>query len=211
VSGAQSPLARARDAIATRPGGPPHPGILAAAVAVAVGLAGLWYGLDAGRNPGGAAGGGAAAVSPSAAPTSADVGGVTASGDIVVRGAYFRPSTGTAAAVAYLTMTNTGQSPDTMTSIYCGAAATTDFYGPSDTATPSVRSRQSTGTFTLAPQQTVKLGPAGGGKIALTKLAGALRAGDSVSVLMTFKRSGQVLVDVPVIAANAPLPDGAGP
>jgi periplasmic copper chaperone A len=211
MSRAQSPLARARDAIATRPGGPPHPGILAAAVAVVVGLAGLWYGLDAGRDPGPATGGGAAAVSPSAAPTSADVGGVTATGDIVVRGAYFRPSKGTASALAYLTMTNTGQTPDTMTSIYCGAASSTDFYGPADRTTPSVRSRQSTGTFTVQGGQTVKLGPAGGGRIALTKLAGALRAGDSVSVLLTFRRSGQVLVDVPVIAADAPLPDGAGP
>jgi periplasmic copper chaperone A len=209
VSRSPTALSRARDAIATRPGGPPHPGILAAAVAVIVGLAGLWYGLDAGRGDTG--GGSAAAVSPTVAPTSADVGGVTATGDIVVRGAYFRVSTGTAAALGYLTMTNTGQTPDTLTSVYCGAAASTDFYGPADTATPSVRSQQNDGTFAVAAGQTVKLGPVGGGKIALTKLAGALRAGDSVSLLLTFKRSGQVLVDVPVLAANAPLPDGAGP
>jgi copper(I)-binding protein len=138
-------------------------------------------------------------------------GGGAASGDIVVRGAYLRQPAAPDVAAAYMSITNTGSLPDTLLSVYSGAARVTGLYNvPAPGATPTVQTGHvPSGPYQLAAGATLKLAPAGG-HILLSQLTGPLRAGDQVSMVLTFQRNGQVLVEVPVIAIGARAPDGTG-
>jgi copper(I)-binding protein len=206
---------------AAHPGGRVHPGFLAALVVVLAGLAGLTYGAGAGpaggvgaAGPDGVAGAGGLPATSAAASGPRGAGGASgpgaaAIGDIAVRGAYLRQPAATDAAAVYMSITNTGPQPDTLLSVYSGAARSSqlvDLPAASSVQTGPVPA----GPYVLGPRATLRLAPAGG-KVLLSQLTGPLRAGDQVSVVLTFQRTGQVLVEVPVIAASAPTPSGAGP
>jgi periplasmic copper chaperone A len=194
-----------------------HPALLVAAVTAAVGLAGLWYGHGPGPTAAaGSAAGGAAAGQPGTSVSGQDAheghesgsgagpsaGGTATAGDITVRGGYLREPYLPGAASAYLSIANTGAQPDTLVSAYCGAARNTALRDVPGAATaPS-------GLVTIGPRATLTLSP-GHGRLVLSGLTGALRPGDSVSLLLTFQRSGQVLVELPVLAIGATAPDGS--
>lgn len=215
-----------------QPGGRVHPALVAALVAAAVGLAGLWYGQSAGAGSGTGAGAGQAADSavpsgPDGTTPDADehaghggapgsgAGGASATvGDISVRGGYLREPASPTVAAAYLSITNTGAQPDTLLSAYCGAARSTtlhDVPGASAASLPPSGSGSGghvpAGPVTIAAGATLTLSP-GHGHLMLTELAGPLRLGDNVSLLLSFQRTGQVLVELPVVAIGAPAPDG---
>ena len=180
-----------------RPGVPA--GFVAAAVAVVLGVAGLIVGArsDAGQNAPGAAAANTAPVPP--------VNGTTV-GDLTVYDAYIRQPASPDVAAAYLTVRNDGKAADRLSSAYCGAAGTTSVHADSADMKPG---DEATSTPLQVPANaTVSLTPAKG-HIMLENLTGALRAGDTVSLLLRFDKAGQVLLDVPVISITAPAPGGA--
>jgi copper(I)-binding protein len=216
-----------------QPGARVHPALVAALVAAAVGLAGLWYGQSAGAGGGSGAGAGQAAGSAASSgpdrtgpgadehaghgePPDSGLGGASATvGDISVHGGYLRQPTSPTVAAAYLSITNTGRQPDTLLSAYCGAARSTtlhDVPGASGARLPPSGSglggHVPAGPVTIAGGATLTLSP-GHGHLMLTELAGPLRPGDNVSLLLSFQRTGQVLVELPVVAIGAPAPDGS--
>jgi hypothetical protein len=206
------------------PGRRLHPALVAAVLAVAVGLAGLWYGhgaesTAAGGGPsqavGPATGGSAAAGGATGSGAAASAGGSATVGDITVRGGYLREPASPSVAAGYLTITDTGSRPDTLLSAYCGAARSTALHDiPAAGSIPSPGGggdpdrHVPSGSVTIGAGATLTLSP-GHGHLMLTGLTGALRPGDSVSLLLTFQRAGQVLVELPVVAIGAPAPDGS--
>jgi copper(I)-binding protein len=216
-----------------------HPALVAAVVAAAVGVAGLWYGGSAGAGAGAGAGAAPAAGEPSGGPAGAAghesghesgdesgggsgagsdtgaVGGGATAGDIIVRGGYLREPASPTVAAAYLSITNTGEQPDTLLSVYCGAARSTTLHDVPGAAPATSKASGGgsgghvpSGPVTIAPGATLTLSP-GHGHLMLTELAGPLRPGDNVSLLLSFQRSGQVLVELPVLAIGALAPDGS--
>ena len=204
---------RVRDVLAARPGGRrPHPGFAAAALALLLGVAGLWWGAAAGSS-GGSVDPAGSAVAPGSG-ASAVTGGAATTGDITVRGAYLREPASPATAVAYLTIANTGTRPDTLVSVYCGAARDTTLHdvavaGTAPTATVD-SGHSPSGPLTIGGGASVTLAP-GRGHVMLEGLTGPLRAGDRVSMLLTFQRTGQVLVQLPVVGIGTPAPTGPTP
>jgi copper(I)-binding protein len=200
---------RLRGGLAAQPGGRVHPGFFAAAVVLLVGLLGLVYGAGGQAEQAAGAAGGAAVPAPATAATSGG-GGSATFGDITVRGAYIRQPAVPDLATAYMSITNKGTQPDTLVSAYSGAAKLTGLYnvpapGTTPTAVPS--GHQPSGPYQLAGGATLRL-VEGGGHILLSQLTGPLKAGDKVSMVLTFQRTGQVLIEVPVIALTAATPAG---
>jgi periplasmic copper chaperone A len=174
-------------------------GFVAAAVAVILGVAGLVIGAR--DNAGQGAPGAAAGSSPAAAP----VNGTTV-GNLTVYDAYIRQPASPDVAAAYLTVRNDGNTPDRLSSAYCGAAGTTSVHADSAAMQPGDEAKST--PLAVPADATVSLTPAKG-HIMLDKLTGTLKAGDTVSLLLRFDNAGQVLLDVPVISITAPAPGGA--
>lgn len=184
-----------------------RPAYVAAAVALALGAAGLVRGVV---GPGTAAGAQLAATQPGATRPP----GVSA-GDITVTGAYVREPASPDVVVAYLTIVNSGRQPDTLLSVTTGAARSAAVYGiPASTVPASTSAgaggaggHQAAGPLVVPAGATIALAP-GGGHLMLTSLTGPIRPGQRVSLLLYFQRAGQLLVDAPVIAIAAPAPTG---
>lgn len=177
-------------------------GLVAAAIACLLGVVGLVRGLtpsDAGDGPTEAA-----AVS---VPADAVV-----TGDIAVYGAYLREPASPDTAAAYLTMVNLGDQDDRLIEVASGASTSASIHDvrtgaeptPNPTGGASV-GMDETGAVTLSPGKKITLSP-GNGHIMLEGLTGTLSAGQQVSLLLTFDRAGQVLLQVPVIGIGAPVP-----
>jgi copper(I)-binding protein len=130
----------------------------------------------------------------------------TTVGNLTVYDAYIRQPASPDVAAAYLTVRNDGDTPDRLSSAYCGAAGTTSVHADSAEMQPG-ESAKST-PLVVPADATVSLKPAKG-HIMLDKLTGPLKAGDTVSLLLRFDKAGQVLLDVPVISIAAPAPGGA--
>jgi copper(I)-binding protein len=180
-----------------------RPAYLAAAVALVLGAAGLVRGAAASVTP---------AEPPGSTATSRPPG--TAVGDIVVSGAYVRQPASPDVVAAYLTITNTGSAPDTLESVSTGAAAKAELHdvpGALPGAPPGQAgdTHRATGPLTIAPGASITLSP-GKGHIMLENPTGTLKPGDRVSLVLTFTRAGQILVEAPVVAIGAPVPAGGG-
>lgn len=194
-------------------------GVLLALVAFGLGVAGLLFGgmavndVDSpgGGNPGGSGGSGGS-------------GGVVV-GSVRVFGAYVREPASPDVAAAYLSIQNTGDQPDELVSASSGASRTVTIHGADGGAAsgttsagpgggagggsedPGTQGMSPSGPLTISGGTTVTLAPARG-HLMLEGLAGPLRPGDRVSLLLTFQRAGQVLVDAPVVAIADPAPSG---
>jgi len=171
-------------------------GFVAAAVAVLLGVGGLVVGARDG------AGQNAAPAAGAASPTPAPVNGTTV-GALTVYDAYIRQPASPDVAAAYLTVRNSGDTADRLSSAYCGAAGTTSVHADSAAMQPGDSARST--PLQVPAGATVSLAPAKG-HIMLDKLTGTLKAGDTVSLLLRFDKAGQVLLDVPVISITAPAP-----
>lgn len=181
------------------PGGP-----LLALAAFALGMLGLVFGaLPA---PGSASGGHGQASAPQ--------GGVVA-GSIRVFGAYVREPASPDVAAAYLSIANTGDIADTLVSVSSGASRSVTLHDVPGAASSTPQGQAGSGgmtpsgPLTIPGGTTVTLAPTRG-HLMLEGLAGPLRPGDRVSLLLTFRHAGQVLVDAPVIAIADPAPTGQG-
>ena len=162
----------------------PLPAVVGAAVLALVGGAGLIRGAQ--PLPAGNVG------TPSSAP-------------IVVSGAYVRaPAPPTDAAAAYFTVYNTTATPDRLQTVLSGAGAETVLHV--QTANGMVIS--SAGP--VIPAHGSLVFKAGAGHVMIQKLYGTLKAGQSVSLELTFQHAGIVDVTAPVIALGAPVPTSGG-
>jgi len=166
-------------------------GLVAAAVAVLLGVGGLVAGA---REQDG----------PDTGTTAPAAVGSTV-GDLTVTDVYIRQPLSPEVASAYLTLRNDGDAADALVSAYCGAARTTTVHGDSAAMGPGETAEQS--PVAVPAGSVVSLTPAKG-HIMLDGLTGPLVAGDTVSLLLRFEKAGQVLVDVPVIGTDAPAPGG---
>lgn len=177
-------------------------GRVAAAVACLLGVAGLVRGLVP-SDPSGAG------PTQAAVPVPADA---VVTGDIAVYGAYLREPASPDTAAAYLTMVNVGDQDDRLIEVASGASRSASIHDvptgaeptPNPTGGASV-GMDETGDVTLSPGKKITLSP-GNGHIMLEGLTGTLAAGQQVSLLLTFDRAGQVLLQVPVIGIGAPVP-----
>lgn len=154
--------------------------LIAAALLVVAGLAGLVRGAE----------------SPAtAADTAADAAAVSKR-PIVVGGAYVREPANGINTAAYFTVTNNTDAPEVLTAVTSGAGAQTTLHTGSmrPSAGLSIPAR---GSATLSP---------GKGHVMISELYGPLKAGQSVNFQLTFSTSGQVLLTAPVISVTAPAP-----
>jgi periplasmic copper chaperone A len=183
-----------------------RPAYIAAAIALVLGAAGLGIGAFAADTP--------AAVAAAGGSDSGPPDGVSA-GDITVSGAYVRQPASPDVIAAYLSITNSGTEPDTLVAISTGAAKSATLHDvpgvpgvtPNGSPAPTGTEHRPTGPLTIAPGATITLSP-GLGHIMLENPTGTLKVGDRVSLNLTFQRSGQILVEAPVIAIGAPAPTG---
>jgi periplasmic copper chaperone A len=180
-----------------------RPAYIAAAITLVLGAAGLGIGAFATDTP--------AAVAAAGGGDSGPPDGVSA-GDITVSGAYVRQPASPDVIAAYLSITNSGTQPDTLVAISTGVAKSAtlhDVPGVTPTASPAPAGtdHRPTGPLTIPPGITISLSP-GRGHIMLEDPTGTLKVGDRVSLNLTFQRSGQILVEAPVIAIGAPAPTG---
>lgn len=120
-------------------------------------------------------------------------------GDLTIGHPYAFPSPGRTAA-GYLSITNAGDTPDTLTAVRVeGATAsihttTTDAAGVAKMSPVDGLDVPPDGTVTLAPRGT---------HIMLMDLAKPLRVGDSLPATLVFEKAGEVAVDFKVDARGS--------
>ncbi|MEO9240490.1 MAG: copper chaperone PCu(A)C [Jatrophihabitantaceae bacterium] len=163
--------------------------LLAAALVVLLGLAGLIRG----------------ALPQSSAGAASQPG--TSNADVVVGGAYVREPANGINAAAYFTVYNTTDKADTLVSVTSGAGAQTSLH--TDSADGSMQDAPA-GGLTIPAHGSLSLTP-GKGHAMIEKLYGTLKAGQSVNLQFTFGVAGQVLVTAPVIGVSAPAPTAGAP
>jgi len=158
--------------------------LLAAAVVVLVGLAGLVRGAVPQSV--------ASPASSSDAPTG-----------LVVGGAYVREPANGVTAAAYFTVYNPTGTADQLLSVTSGAGGQTSLH------TEAADGSMQTMTGLAIPAHgSLSLTP-GKGHVMIEKLYGPLKAGQSVNLQLTFAHAGQLLVTAPVIGVTAPAPSGS--
>jgi len=161
--------------------------LVAAGLAILIGMAGLVRGVI----PQSAAGGARSQTSQSA--------------PIVIGGAYVRESAGGTDAAGYFTVFNTSDHSDTLVSVVSGAGAR---------ASVRIESRGSLTTapagLTIPAHGTVALLP-GRGLVMIEGLYGRLKPGQTVNFALNFANGSEVVVTAPVIAVAAPAPTAVAP
>lgn len=185
-------------------------GLVAAALACVLGAVGLVRGLL--PEPAGAAAG-----NEPAQTVPADA---VRQGDLAVYGAYVREPASPDTAAAYFSVTNLGDRSEHLTGLSSGAATSAAVHDvpaaggtasatPADPAEGASVGMTPSGPVEIRPGQTLTLSP-GKGHVMLEGLIGPLVPGQQVSLLLTFEKAGQMLLDVPVIAIGAPAPTAEG-
>jgi copper(I)-binding protein len=158
------------------------PTLIAAGLAVLIGMAGLVRG----------------AVPQSAA---SHAGPQTAA--IVIGGAYVREPATPNNAAAYFTVFNTSGAEDVLTAVSSGAGAQATLHTE---VTGSMTTTEE--GITIPAHSQVTLSP-GKGHLMIEKLYGPLRPGQTVNLQLDFRNNGTILVTAPVIAIGAPAPTAA--
>jgi hypothetical protein len=154
--------------------------LIAAAIAVLLGMAGL--------------------VRGSLPQSSADGGVGTTVQAITVGGAYVREPANDVNAAAYFTVYNSTDAADTLTSVTSGAGAQASLH----TEVNGAMQLNAAGLVVPA-HSTVSLSP-GLGHVMIEQLYGPIKKGQTVNLQLTFARAGQILVTAPVIGVSDPAP-----
>ncbi|HET6210896.1 MAG TPA: copper chaperone PCu(A)C [Jatrophihabitans sp.] len=160
--------------------------LLAAAVVVLLGLAGLVRGAVPQQ-----------AASPSSSSSTDGSVGLT------VGGGYVREPANGVSAAAYFTVYNPTGTADQLLSVTSGAGALTSLH--TEAADGSMRTM--TG-LTVPAHGSLSLTP-GKGHVMIEKLYGPIKAGQSVNLQLSFAHAGQLLVTVPVIGVTAAAPSAS--
>ena len=124
---------------------------------------------------------------------------------IVVSDAYVRASAPpTDAAAAYFTVFNTTAKPDVLETVVSGAGASSVLHVEKN------GQMVVTAAGPVIPPHGSLVFSTGGGHVMIEQLYGPVRAGQSVSLELTFQNAGVVDVTAPVIALGAPAPTSGG-
>lgn len=114
---------------------------------------------------------------------------------------------GAASGAGYMTITNTGTAPDTVSCVSDDASAQCQIH--SMTMEDGVmKMRPVEGGLEIKPGETVTLKP-GGYHVMFVSLKHALEQGQSVKATLKFEHAGTVEVEYPVAAIGAPAPGAA--
>lgn len=130
-------------------------------------------------------------------------------GDIAVYGAYMREPV-TENAAAYFSMTNVGDTADTLIAVSSPVAAAASMHdvgkkAPDGSGGIDSGSMVPTPSVQLKAGQTITLEPAGG-HLMLEKVSGSLQPGAIVNLRLVFETAGTIAVKAPVIALTDPAP-----
>jgi copper(I)-binding protein len=104
---------------------------------------------------------------------------------------------------AFLTIENTGNTPDKLLKAASPMAAHTQVH--TVTMEGDVMRMREVPAIELAPKSTTELKP-GGYHIMLMELSGPLKAGDKFPLTLVFEKAGTITVDVMVEKASMPMP-----
>jgi periplasmic copper chaperone A len=102
---------------------------------------------------------------------------------------------------AFLTVTNTGTTPDRLISVKSAAAETVQVHEMKMEGNV-MRMREISGGLEIAPGATVTLAP-GGLHIMMMGLKAPLKQGDKVPVTLVFEKAGSINVELAVVALGA--------
>jgi periplasmic copper chaperone A len=116
-------------------------------------------------------------------------------GDIVISGAWGRPSIGSGPGAVYFTLRNEGSAPDRLVGVVSPAAGMAMLH--ESYTEDGISKMRMLDAVELPPGQTVTLAPAGL-HLMLTDLAAPLKQGQAVSVELTFEKAGPVRVEARV-------------
>jgi periplasmic copper chaperone A len=113
-------------------------------------------------------------------------------GDIVISGAWGRPSVGSGPGAVYLTLHNEGRAPDRLVGVVTPAAGMAMIH--ESYTEDGISKMRMLDAVELPPGETVTLAPAGL-HVMLTDLAAPLKQGEVVPVDLTFEKAGTVRVE----------------
>ncbi len=141
------------------------------------------------------------ASSPAAIPASTPGTGGADAGDLHIRGAYIPQQASASEAAAYFTVTNSGGTPDTLTSVTTPAAPmvtlhTTVAHGGAETMQMVTR-------LAIPPHGTAAL-TVGRNHLMLMNPVQRLTQGQRVTLTLTFAGAGKVALAVPVVGYTGP-------
>ena len=108
---------------------------------------------------------------------------------------------------AYMTITNNGTTPDELVSAAAPVAGKVELH--THIAEGDVMRMRPVGEIDIGAGQSAMLKP-GGLHIMLMGLKTPLKEGETFPLTLTFKKAGEVTVDVPVQAAGASAPEHMG-
>ncbi len=108
---------------------------------------------------------------------------------------------------AYMTITNNGTTPDELVSAAAPVAGKVELH--THIAEGDVMRMRPVGEIDIGAGQSAMLKP-GGLHIMLMGLKAPLKEGETFPLTLTFKKAGEVTVDVPVQAAGAGAPEHMG-
>jgi copper(I)-binding protein len=114
---------------------------------------------------------------------------------------------GASSAAAYLTVTNSGTTPDRMSCAGSDAAAQCQIHTMS-MENGVMKMRPVEGGLEIRPGETVTLKP-GADHLMLTQLKHPLETGNSIAATLQFEKAGTVKVEVPVLGMGAAAPGPA--
>lgn len=140
-----------------------------------------------------------------AVATAATAGPPVAVGDLQVSDAWARASIGTSRpGAAYLTVTNTGTTPDALVAVETPAAAMPMVHA-TEVSGDGVARMGHVARVELAPGETVTLAP-GGLHVMLMDLTAPLVEGATLPLTLTFERAGAVEIAAPILSIAAKGP-----
>ncbi|WP_237212848.1 copper chaperone PCu(A)C [Falsiroseomonas oryziterrae] len=128
-------------------------------------------------------------------------------GPLRVSGAWTRAAGAGATGVGYMTLRNTGTSPDRLVSARTPAARSVELH--THVREGDVMRMRPVSAIDLPAGQEVRLQP-GGLHLMLIGLTAPLRQGDRVAVTLVFERAGETEVQLAVEAAGARTPQSGG-
>jgi copper(I)-binding protein len=108
---------------------------------------------------------------------------------------------GQTSAAVYLTIANSGSAGDQLTKIESPAAASADLHTMSMTG--GMMKMRAVDSLALAPASTVAMAPGDGYHIMLTELRKPLVAGQTIPLILTFKKAGVVKTVVTIDALTS--------
>lgn len=119
-------------------------------------------------------------------------------GDLVVKGAWARPTVGSSRLTAvYLTIVNNGKAADKLVGAASPSAGTAELH--THVRSGGTMKMRAVTEIAIAAGETASLEP-GGDHIMLIDLTSALEAGDTLDLTLTFEAAGSVDITVPVLA-----------